>query len=142
MTLDLDITYIVVLALFLLPLLIVNGIVLRPFMALFEARYEKLEGALERAEEMLEDAERRARVFEERIRGAAKQGMEKRSSIRAEAMNTMNGRLDEARHRLQTKLDAALQSIADEQQRGLNELNASADHMADKAASKLLGRAA
>ena len=49
MSLDLDVTYIIVLALFLVPVVFLNGIVFKPFMALFEERHERLEGAVERA---------------------------------------------------------------------------------------------
>ena len=57
MTLDLDITYIIVLALFLMPVVILNGLVFRPFLKIFEERHEQLEGAIERAERMLAESE-------------------------------------------------------------------------------------
>lgn len=101
-----------------------------------------MEGAIERAEEMLEEAERRAKTFESRIRVAAKEGMEKRSSMRAEAVKAMNARIDENRGQMQTRLEKALEKVENERQQALKELEAQAEQIAESTATKLLGRAA
>lgn len=142
MTLDLDITFIIVLALFLLPLAILNGLVIGPFMKLFEERHERLEGAIARAEEMLEEAERRSTTFEEQIRKATQKGLEARASIRAEATATMNARVAEERKKVQAKLDAALVTIEKERVQAMEKIGAEAEAIADLTADKLLGRAA
>jgi F-type H+-transporting ATPase subunit b len=141
MTLDLDITYVIVLALFLLPLAILNGIVIRPFLRLFEERHEKLEGAIDRAEDMLEEAERRAATFEERIKVATEKGIDARARIRSEAIDAMNARIAEERERMQKKLDEALEGIARERDAALAGIGKEAEGMADTMAKKLLGRA-
>lgn len=142
MSLDLDITYILILALFLLPLVILNGIVIRPFLQLFEERHEKLEGAIERAEDMLEEAERKAATFEQQMRVATEKGIDARSRIRAEAVAAMNARIDQARAQMQQKLDEALTRLEHERTQSLATVEAEAERIAETTATKLLGRVA
>ncbi len=142
MDLDLNITYVLVLALFLLPLAILNGLVIRPFLALFEERHEKLTGALERAEDMLDEAERRAATFAKKIKEATEQGVEARAKIRAEAVAAMQARIAEERARLGEKVEAALSDVAAQRERAMSEVGTEVSRIAEQTAQKLLGRAA
>lgn len=142
MTLDLDFTYIVVLASFLVPLLILNGIVIGPFLRLFEERHEKLEGALDRAEEKLEQAARSAATFDERMKVATDAGLEKRAAVRAEATAKMNARIEEERLKVQAKLKSALEQIQSQREQAMGDINAQAEQLAEATANKLLGRTA
>ncbi len=142
MQLDLDITYIVVLALFLAPLLLLNALVFRPFLELFEARHDRLEGALERADQMLAEAEREAQAFSEQIRAATQKGLERRNAIRQEATDSMNRRIEEERQALQKKLDEAVADIQTKRDAAMAQVQQTAESFAETTASKLLGREA
>src|SRR5689334_21329405 len=81
LTLDLDITFILVLALFLVPLIGLNSLVFGPFLKLFEKRHDQLEGALERAGKRLEEAEVREKAFHAKMADASKKGLDIRNEI-------------------------------------------------------------
>ncbi len=140
LTLDLDITYILVLALLLIPLLVLNLFVFGPFMKLFEERHERLEGALERAAQRLEEAEHKAAAFEEKIQVASSRGLEVRNRIRAEAQREMSARVDEEKSRLAVKLEKALAEINTARLAALTQMESDSKRLAETTATKLLGR--
>ncbi|MGF1510647.1 MAG: ATP synthase F0 subunit B [Myxococcota bacterium] len=140
MELDLDITYVFAIALFLLPLILLNFLVFRPFLQVFEERHDRLEGAIERADEMLAEAERKAGEFEAQIRAATQQGLERRNQIRAQATHAMNRRIEEERARVNGRLKDALTDLETTRNQALGEVKAKAEALADQMASKLLGR--
>ena len=141
LTLDLDITYILVLALLLLPLLILNGLVFGPFMKLFAVRHEKLEGALVRANHQLDLAEEKGRQFEEKMKAAAAKGTDVRAQIRAETQKQMNARLDVEKKAMAAKLEAALVEVRAARANALAQVDGDARRLAEATAAKLLGRA-
>lgn len=140
MSLDINITYILVLALFLVPVLILNGIVFRPFLKLFEERHEQLEGAVKRAEQMLDQAEDRARTFESKIQVATQRGIEARNQIRADSAKEMNARLEAERVELAKKTEKALAELDKKRREALADVMVEAERIAQATASKLLGR--
>ena len=140
MTLDLDITYVVVLVLLLLPLLILNGIVIQPFLRLFEERHQKLEGNVERAEQLLSEAKAQAEQFEIKIREATHRGVEARAMMRKEATDRMNARIEEERQQAQQRLNESLEHLDTEREKAMTESATQADAIANLIASKLLGR--
>lgn len=140
LTLDLDATYILVLVLFLLPLVILNGIVFGPFMKLFQERHERLEGALARAGARLDEAEVKAKSFEEQIKVASSRGVAARDKIRAEAQANMARRLEEERKRMADKLAVALREVEAAKATGLGQVTAESKKLAEATAAKLLGR--
>jgi F-type H+-transporting ATPase subunit b len=140
MELDLDITYVFVIALFLLPLILLNFLVFRPFLKVFEERHDKLEGAMERADEMLEEAERKAEEFQDQIRAATKEGVDRRNEIRQAATDAMNRRIDEERKRLADKLKGAVSDLDGRRTEAMQDIDRHAQRLADQTTSKLLGR--
>ena len=140
MAIDLDITFVIVLALFLIPLAVLNGIVFKPFLALFEERHERLEGVLVRADRMLEEAEKEAANFEERIKEAAAKGRERRDEIRSAARTEMAGEVETARGKAQDKLSGALTELETKRREALADVVVEAERIGELTASKLLGR--
>jgi len=140
MNLDLDITYVLVLALFLAPLAILNGLVYGPFLKLFAERHERLEGAVVRAEGMLKRAEEQARAFEEKIKSATQRGIDSRDRIRAQAAAEMNARLETERQAVAKKLEVALAELEKKRREALADVHVEAERIAEMTATKLLGR--
>jgi F0F1-type ATP synthase membrane subunit b/b' len=140
LSLDLDVTYLIVLALFLVPLLILNGLLFGPFMKLFEERHEQLQGALARAEAMLVESEERATAFEAKIQVATQRGMDARNKIRVEATQEMNTRIEAERQRLATRLEAGLTELKRKRLEALADAHVEAGRLAEITAAKLLGR--
>lgn len=139
--LDLDITFIFVIALFLIPLVLLNFLVFRPFMAVFEQRHDKLEGAIERANAMLEEAEKSAEEFNEQIRAATKRGVERRNEIRRAATDAMNEKIERERKRIAERMEKAVEELAAKHEQASSQIQAQADALARETATKVLGRA-
>ena len=140
MSLDLNVTYVLVLALFLVPLIFLNTLVFSPFLKLFEERHERLEGSVKRAEAMLERAEEQAKTFADRIKVATAKGLEARNDIRARAQAEMNARLDEQRTKCATKLEGAMKELDTKRTEAMGNIEARAQKIAEVTAAKLLGR--
>ena len=140
MSLDLDVTYIIVLALFLVPVVFLNGIVFKPFMDLFEERHERLEGAVDRAKDMLEEAQAEHRTFDEKIKVATARGLDVRDQIRAGAQDELNAKLSAEKARLADKLGGALAELEKKRREALADVHVEAEKIAELTASKLLGR--
>lgn len=140
LSLDLDVTYLFVLALFLVPLLILNGLLFGPFLKLFAERHEQLEGAVNRAEGMLAEAEHRAKAFEEKIQIATVKGIDARNRIRAEATKEMNARIEAERAKIAANTESSLIELRTTRRAALADAHVEATRLAELAAQKLLGR--
>ena len=140
LTLDVDATALVALALIIFPFVILNGLVFKPFLELFEKRHDRIEGAVERANQKLEEAERQAEAFEEQIEAAKRKGLEKRNAIRAAAQTAMNEKIAEEQSSVEQRVKQSLAEIAKEKEGAMSTVSAEAHRLADITASKLLGR--
>lgn len=140
LSIDLDVSYLVVLALFLIPLIVLNGLLFGPFLKLFEERHEQLQGALARAEAMLNEAEGRAKAFEHKIQVATQRGIEARNRIRAEAAREMSARIEAERVKLAQRLEQELETLKKKRREALADVHVEAARLAELAASRLLGR--
>jgi F0F1-type ATP synthase membrane subunit b/b' len=140
LALDLDVTYLFVLALFLVPLVVLNSLVFGPFLKLFAERHEQLEGALIRAENMLAEAEHRAKTFEEKIQIATVKGIEARNKLRTIASKEMNDRLEAERVKVGKKVEEALAELKHKRLEALADAHVEATRLAEMTAQKLLGR--
>ena len=140
MSLDANVTYVFVLALFAVTAVFLNALVFKPFLQLFEERHERLEGSVKRAEAMLERAEEQAKTFADRMKVATAKGLEARNEIRSKAQAEMNGRLEQERTQLADKLAAAMKDLEQKRTEALGDIEAQAQQIAEMTAAKLLGR--
>lgn len=140
LTLDLDATYLVVLGLVLIPFVILNGLVFRPFLKMFEERHERVEGALARAEDKLEEAEDKAKAFEQKISVATQKGVDKRNELRTTAQKAMADRLETAKTEATSKVEAAVTEIRASRATAMSAVETEARKLAEATAAKLLGR--
>ena len=105
-----------------------------------QGRHEQLEGAVNRAEAMLAEAEHRAKAFEEKIQIATVKGIDARNRIRAEATKEMNARIEQERSKLGTRVEGALRELQVARREALADAHVEATRLAELAAQKLLGR--
>lgn len=140
LVLDIDFTYVLVIALVLIPFLILNGMIFGPFMKLFSERHERLEGAIERADAKIVEAEAKAKSFEEQIEVATRKGIEARNAIRAAASKAMNDRIEAERTKMNDKVGAALAEVEKSRAEAMTSVDAESKRLAEMTASKLLGR--
>lgn len=140
MSLDVNITYFFILVQFIIIAAILNTVVFRPFLALFQERYEAMEGAVERAEGLLDQASKQEAQFAKKIRSATALGIERRNAIRVEAQQKMNARVGEERERLQAKLDTQLAELDSLRKTAMADVHVQAEQLAELTAGKLLKR--
>ena len=140
LTLDLDVTAFVVVALIILPFLILNGLVFKPFIELFEKRHDRIEGAVERADAKLEEAERKATEFQSQLEATKRKGLQHRNSIRAAAQSAMSQKIALEQVTVEERVSEALLEITRAKDSAMVTVNTEAHRLAEATASKLLGR--
>ena len=140
LTLDVDVTALVALALLIFPFVILNGLVFKPFIALFEERHDRIEGAVERADAKLDEAEQKAQQFKTELEAAKRKGLEHRNSVRAAAQAAMSQKIAEEQAVVEERVGEALIEITKAKETAMVTVNTEAHRLADATASKLLGR--
>lgn len=139
-SLDVDPTVIMVLALFLIPLVALNALVIRPFLGLLEERHDRVEGVAERARQSLLDAEAQAAAFSEKMKVATQEGIQARDRVRAQTEEKIQAKVKAAQQAAEEKSGAALKEIQKTRDEALAKVESEAQTMAATIASKLLGR--
>jgi len=140
LTLDVDVTAFVVVALIILPFLILNGLVFKPFIELFEKRHDRIEGAVERADAKLEEAEKKAAEFQAELEATKRKGLDHRNSVRAAAQAAMNQKIALEQVTVEERVSEALLEITRAKESAMVTVNTEAHRLAEATASKLLGR--
>jgi len=140
LTLDVDVTALIALVLIIIPFLILNGLVFKPFLAIFEERHDRIEGAVERAEAKLEEAEEKAAEFEKQVDAAKRKGMDRRNSVRNAAQAAMTEKVAQEQTVVDERVNGALREIERAKGSAMVTVNTEAKRLAEITASKLLGR--
>lgn len=136
---DLDASYFVQLGLFLVFLVLMNFLLFRPLLRVFDERDERTRGTRETAAR--EDGEARERIlaYETQLGIAVTQGAELRASLRAEAQATAQAEVAKARAKAERRLDAGTRAAEDAYDAARLALAGTAAPLAAAAADKLLG---
>ena len=140
LTLDVDVTSLIALALLIVPFVILNGLIFKPFLAVFEQRHDRIEGAVERAEAKLEEAEDKATEFEKQVEAAKRKGMDLRNTVRSAAQTAMNERLSQEQAVTDERVADAMAEIKRAEDSAMITVSAESHRLAEITASKLLGR--
>jgi F-type H+-transporting ATPase subunit b len=137
---DLDGSFFIQLAIFLIAFLILKTLVFRPVMALFDARDQAMEGGKRAAEEMERDATQKRERFEAELRSVRQKATEDRDRLRNQALQLARELTERARRENTATLSSAKAQLeleaADARQKAL----ADAPALARQIAEKLLGR--
>jgi len=94
---DLDVTYFFQLGLFLVFLVVMNAVLFKPLLALFERRKAETEMREKQAGEGSKEAERLLALYEREMSQATAQGMAERNRVREEALRVESDQLASAR---------------------------------------------
>jgi F-type H+-transporting ATPase subunit b len=137
---DIDLTAVVQLALFLVLYLIANKMLFQPYLVLRERRRTGIEGARAEAERMTAEADSKLAAYEKELAVARSNGNEEGRKLRAEAIAHEKDVTDRARADAQKATDEAQAKMRAQTEAARNELMPQADALARKITSKLLGR--
>ena len=140
LTLDVDVTALIALALLVLPFVILNGLIFKPFIKLFEERHDRIEGAVERANAKLDEAEKKAEHLQTELEAAKRKGLEHRNKVRAAAQAKMTEKIAEEQSTVDQRVADALLEISKAKETAMVTVKTEAHRLADATASKLLGR--
>jgi F-type H+-transporting ATPase subunit b len=137
---DIDVTLLLQLGLFLLMLTALNGLLFKPFLGVLDARYEKLHGLRDEADKLERDAQKDIEVYEARLREA------RDTALRERELLVTAGREEERRLLALVRADIAKQMNDARKELGLQEtaikksLSADTEQLAKKLIEKVLGR--
>jgi F-type H+-transporting ATPase subunit b len=137
---DIDLTVLVQLAIFVAVGILASRALFRPYLRLREERSAGIEGAREEAARMTAQADAQLADYQSKLARARIRAEEERRKMRAEAAAHERQTLEGARGKAVAALDSARESITSQTAAARRELTPQADEIARKLAAKLLGR--
>ncbi|MBN1656132.1 MAG: ATP synthase F0 subunit B [Deltaproteobacteria bacterium] len=137
---DLDGTYFVQAALFLVAFLILYFLVFRPVMALFDAREQAVTGEKTRARQIESEAEEKREKFDDEIRSVRVKASKESERLRGEAQKYAREVMESARQNSEKLVAEAKVKLGSESAKIRQEVKLIVPGLARQIASKLLDR--
>jgi F-type H+-transporting ATPase subunit b len=137
---DIDLTAVVQLVLFLITAYVANRLLFQPYLELRERRKAGIEGARAEAEKMTAQADAKLADYEKSLAAARDRAGEEGRKVRAEAAAFEKKVLDEARGSAQKAIDEAQVKMREQAEAARAQLMPQAETLARAIGSKLLGR--
>jgi len=125
---------------FLLTVTALYYILFKPMLGYLSERDGATVGARKQAEEMQSQISEKLTSYEENIASARARIAMTRSSRRADAMTAYNERISAARSESETKMEAARQTLSEDQEAARQELKGVTAQLAAQISSQVLGR--
>jgi len=125
---------------FLLTVTALYYIIFKPMLGYLSERDGATGGARQQAEDMQAQINEKLSSYEESIATARSRIALTRSSRRADAMTAYNERIAAARGESDTKMDAARQTLSEDQEAARQELKGTTAQLATQISSRVLGR--
>ena len=137
---DIDLTFILQFATFVLVLGVLNPLLFKPFQRVLEQRDEKTRVTHERAVSLRESAQADRQAYELRIDEARRAAHRERETLRDEGRGQEREILAEARSGVSTKLAAAREEIQTVESAASGDLAVQTEELSRLVAEKVLGR--
>jgi len=138
---DIDGTLFVQAGMFLGLMLVLNGVLYRPWLATLDRREEAIGGALTKAKRMRHEADALAVQYDQKLAVARDDAAELRSAARREEEQKQAAELANARSQASTELGAAKARVQREAEAARGALDTKTGELAEEIAAKILGRA-
>lgn len=136
---DLDITLVVQLINFLITLVVLNYLLVKPIRAKIKERADSIEAMTSEVEKFNEQAEKKLENYEEALGEARKAGTSERIKMKEAGEAEQDSILAAAQEAAQADLGKARSEIESQTKSALDTLRSQVDAMAAKAADKVLG---
>ena len=137
---DIDVTILIELGLFLFCLVSLNGMILKPFLKVIEDREAKIEGAQEEVELLTRLGGEAMEKYQARMREAQLKAQRQQESLKSEGREEERRLLAEVRADIADKLNKARQEVVQAEQNARQELSGDTDQLARQLVSKIIGR--
>lgn len=135
---DVDITAGFMALLFLVLYLVLQPLIVKPYMEARQMREEAVGGAKEDAIEDQQRAEAMIQKYEEEMRQARREAQDVRESMRSQGQHEQNELVAEARAEVQGKLQTERAKLADEVAEARKEIESRADALSKAMVEKVL----
>lgn len=135
---DLDPTFLIQIGIFFTTLWVLQKLVFKPLLALFDAREAGIEGARHQAHLLRQEADDKADVYDEQLRKIRLQAGEERDRLRADGLRLERNLLDKVRDQTHQMVQDAESRLAQEMHSARKELQASIPRLAERIASKVM----
>ena len=136
---DLDNSFVFMLALFLVLFAILNKTFLQPMLKMFDQRHALTQGAQEEAARSVADAETKIAEYTSRVGEARRTAQLEQKALRTDALEAARTLLDGVRAEEEAKLDTAIEQLNQTADKARTDLEASAQHLGKQVATRLLG---
>lgn len=135
---DLDISFVFHLVLFIATTLILNAVVFQPMLKVEQLRHDQTRGAVDEAQQMDADAQERIAKYEEAVAAARRNGNDSFQTLRDDAQKRSAESIAAARADAEQQLDASMGRLQTKYEDGRRELESRAKELATTMADKLL----
>lgn len=136
---DLDITFFFQLVNFLVTLVVLNAILIRPVRGIIRQRRDKMAGLLGQSEQFAGQADAKLKNYEAALARARAEGAAERDVARAGGVAREQEILADAGRRAQDYLETSRQEVAAQVETAMETLKGQVDALAAKATAKVLG---
>ena len=136
---DLDLTFVVQLVVFLVLIVVLKILLFDPYLALSDKREEATEGARRLAEKAQSEAETAGVEINKRLTAAQAEGVKMRNDLRTEGERTGKGEVDRTRKDLEKVTDRRLTELAGAEAGARVALPTEARRLAEQMAQRILG---
>lgn len=137
-SIDVDGTVIVQMILFFFTLFFLHFVLFRPYLKAVDAREDGVEGAREEAAEMETRAGRVIEEYEEKMRQARRDAQDVRESLRNQGLQEQNDMVQEVREEIQGKLQEERARISTKVDSARSDIEQRAQGLADSMVAKIL----
>ena len=137
---DLDVTYLIQLGLFLSAVVVVNTLLLRPVLDVILLRREKIEGAQAEAARLIESGDHDRQEYQARMRTVRDAANRERERLRGEGRDQERRLLGEVRADIAKKIGDARKEIRAAEDDARLAMADDTERMAETLAAKVLGR--
>ncbi len=137
---DIDLTILFQLALFLGLLVSLTGIIIRPLMKVIDARYERLEGGKAEVSRLERLADENRSAYQARIHEARAVARREREGLRVKASEGSRKMLADVRAEIALKLNATRDEVRAAETEAQVALSADTDTLARSLVAKIIGR--
>jgi F-type H+-transporting ATPase subunit b len=137
---DLDGTFLIQLAIFIVLFFVLRSFVFKPMIALFAAREAAIDGARDEAKKMEAEARHSTGGFDEAIQKVRISASEERDRLRNDGLKLERTLLESVRVETQKTMDSAKTTLEGEARIVRNKMTTDTPALAKQIASKLLGR--
>ena len=137
---DIDLTFILQFLIFLVVLVGLNGILIKPFQAIIEERERKIKGANEEADRLTRLATEDKQAYEARIQAARSVAQRERDNLRAEGRDAGRELVSGVRLEISDEVARTRTQVGEAERSASKVLSSEVDGLARQVVEKVLGR--